>query len=419
MAELDKKIQKALTDLVQAVLEAQEKKNLERVDMLITNAIKQLKMSRFKPDQATCISLIYLSRLKPKIFSQSSAIKEVLKGLLRRDNGPSNIKGKNDIFLPILSANILLASCDSLEVRTLVLSKIEQWLSSNQKPTDQIQHLLAVLCIKCLNDKQTIATLVDMRHNWLQYLEDNYDLYGSVPEDLCSSIRRLLPFESSSEYLIVYLKFLIKHDSDIISLGKELSKFVNERPMSLDCMLKEQEHGGLLVKMIMKVFIKLIAHLKKSHLGNATGEQNRSVEETKTTTTTTKSATMSANCHRLTEGNYRSNFAARADERTSERDELVGGRALIYRALRSYRRALCAPTQSAPIIIIITAESAKTYLAADYNCNSEPRLRLPAGSAPTGPQLNSTQLGLARLDERRRLPRRALSGADVFVLLLD
>lgn len=264
MAELDKKIQKSQPDLVQAVLDAQEKGNLERIDMLITNAIKQLKMSRFKPDQTACISLTYLARIKPKIFSQSNAIKEVLKSLLRRDSGPANLKAKNDILVPILAANILLACCDSSEVRSIILSKVEHWLSSNQKPVDLIQHLLATLCIKCQNDQQTVATLIEMRHHWLHYLEDNFEAYGPVQTDLCYSIKQLLQTETSPEYLIMYLKFLIKHDIDIISLGKEISKFINDRPMSLNSMHQEQRFGSQLINIIMKVYIKLINYLVTS-----------------------------------------------------------------------------------------------------------------------------------------------------------
>lgn len=218
MADLDKK--KAKTNLVQAVLEAQEKRNQERVDMIVTNAIKQLKMSRFKPDQATCISLTYLARVSPKVFNQSSAIKEVLKSSLRREIGPANIKG-NDIILPVLSANILLACCDSTEIRLIILNKVEQWLASNQKVADIVQDILSTICMKCQGDEKTIAMLIDMRQHWLQHLE------GSVPPDLCLAIRRLLHTETSCGSLLTYLKFLIEHDSDVDGLRRELAEFKN------------------------------------------------------------------------------------------------------------------------------------------------------------------------------------------------
>lgn len=258
MAELDKKILKAQTDLVQAVLEAQEKRNLERVDMLLTNAFKQLKMSRFKPDQTTCISLTYLARISPKVFVQSSAIKEILKSSLRRETGPANIKGKNDILLPVLSANILLACCDATEIRLIILNKIEQWLASNQKIADTVQHLLSTICMKCQGDQKTIALLVEMRQNWLNNLE------VSVPSDLCVGIRKLLHTESSCTSLINYLRFLIKHDNDLEGLSKELAIFVIERPMSLDSMLSEDDSAVQLVQMILRVFIKLFTILKSS-----------------------------------------------------------------------------------------------------------------------------------------------------------
>lgn len=258
----EKTIQKAQTDLVQAVLDAQEKRNLERVDMLVTNAIKQLKMSRFKPDQTTCIGLTYLARINPKIFTQSTAIKDILKSLLRRDNGPANIKGKNDIVLPVLAANILLACCDANEVRGIIIHKIEQWLSSNQKASDMVQHLMATLCMRCQGDQQTITSLVEMRHHWLQYLGDNCDFYTSVPSDLCSSIRNLLHTETICEPLVIYLEFLIKHDSNMDYLAREVSKFILERPISLKCMLKDGENGIQLIKIIFKTFVKIFTYLK-------------------------------------------------------------------------------------------------------------------------------------------------------------
>lgn len=286
MAELDKKIQKAQTDLVQAVLDAQEKRNLERVDMLVTNAIKQLKMSRFKPDQTTCISLTYLAKVNSKVFAQSSAIKELLKSLLRRDNGPANIKGKNDIVLPVLAANILLACCDSNEVRTIILHKVEQWVASNQKSTDIVQHLMATLCVKCQGDQQTVNSLVDLRHNWLPYLGDNLDSCTSVPSDLCASIRKLLHTETSSEALVIYLGFLMKHDLNVEGLAKEVSKFIVDRPISLNSMIKEKEAGPQLIRIVFRIFIKVFNHLK-----NESSDLNPVPAHTKPTSAEKKSDT--------------------------------------------------------------------------------------------------------------------------------
>lgn len=281
MAELDKKIQKAQTDLVQSVLEAQEKRNIERVEMLVTNAIKQLKMSRFKPDLATCLGLTYLARISPKVFNQSSAIKEVLKSLLRRDNGPANIKSKNDIVLPVLAANILLASCDSVEIRQIILNKIEQWLNGScQKASDLIQQLLAAICMKCHKDQQTIDSLIEMRHHWLQYLEESADSYGSTPVDLCASVRKLLHSEANCESLLVYLKFLIKHDLDIDGLSKEISKFIIERPISLSSMLNEDDYGSELNKMLMRIFNKLLTYLKSSDLEATSENGNKQKPDT-------------------------------------------------------------------------------------------------------------------------------------------
>lgn len=262
MAELDKKIQKTQTDLVQAVLEAQEKKNQERVDMLITNAIKQLKMSRFKPDQSACLSLIYLARTNPKVFSSSNAIKEVLKSLVRRDSGPTNIKGKNDIMLPVLAANILLACSNVSEIRQIVLNKVDQWLSANQKISEIVLHLLATTCMKCHNDQQTIQMLIDLRQHWLQYLDDNFDTYGPVPSSLCVCVRKLLLTESRSDSLLELANFLIKHDSDIVRLAEAVSQLIIERPITLEDMITKSPDGSQLQLVLLRIFDKLFAQLK-------------------------------------------------------------------------------------------------------------------------------------------------------------
>lgn len=265
MTELDKKIQKTQTDLVQSVLEAYDKRNPDRVDMLITNAFKQLKMSRFKPDQTTCISLIYLARICPKLFAQSVNIKELLKSHIRRDNGPTNIKGtKNDIILPVLAANILLACCDSSDVKIIILHRIEQWLLSNQKAAEMILNLLAALCMKSQGDQQTVSTLIDMRHHWLQYLDDNFEIFGRVPMDLCVGIRNLLRNETCCESLLENLQFLIKHDQDIVGLSKEISKFIIERPITVSSMLKHGQFGNQLNFMLLTVYNKLFQQLRDS-----------------------------------------------------------------------------------------------------------------------------------------------------------
>lgn len=262
MAELDKKILKTQTDLVQSVLEAHEKKNSDRVDMLITNAIKQLKMSRFKPDQTTCISLAYLARISPKIFTQSNTIKETLKSLLRRDNGPTNIKGKCDIILPVLAANILLAACDSSDIRSVILNKVDQWLGTSQKSLDIVQNLIATICMKCQSDPQTISTLTDIRQHWLHFMKENYDIYGSVPDDLCASIRRLLHTETDGEKLITYLDFLMKHDKNIDGLSREVGQFINKRPMTLNNFFQQEQIGMQLTKMLLEIFVQLFEYLK-------------------------------------------------------------------------------------------------------------------------------------------------------------
>lgn len=257
---MSEKIQKIQPDLVQSVLEAQEKKNTERVDILITNALKQLKMSRFKPDQATCLSLIYLARISPKTFSHSATLRELLKTHLRRDNGPSNIKApiKNDFIIPVLAANILLACSDCPEVRAIILKRIEQWLNSNQKITENVQHLLALLCIRCQGDEPTVQALIDMRHHWFQCLDVSH---GNVAIDLCDGVRKLLHSDNKCESLIENLSFLLKHDKDTIGLANNVSRLILERPISLKNMLENTKHGSRLEELLLLIFNKLFEEL--------------------------------------------------------------------------------------------------------------------------------------------------------------
>lgn len=92
-------------NLVQNILDAEEGTN---VDSLMCGAIKQLKLYRFKPDTAICLSLLYVAKTKPNIFC-SAAIIEALTSMLKREFCAS-FKVKNNITLPILATNILMAS---------------------------------------------------------------------------------------------------------------------------------------------------------------------------------------------------------------------------------------------------------------------------------------------------------------------
>uniref|UniRef100_A0A6G1SH60 Integrator complex subunit 1 n=1 Tax=Aceria tosichella TaxID=561515 RepID=A0A6G1SH60_9ACAR len=258
MSELDKKLQKNPPDLVQSVLEAIEKRSVERVDMLITNAFRQLKTTRFKPDQTICISLTYLARVCPKAFSQSANLKELLKTHIKRDSGPTNIKGtKNDFIVPVLAANILLACCDSADVRSIILARIEQWIGSNQKLNEQVQHLLAVLCVRCHDDPQTIKTLIEIRSHWYQFLDTNYATYGPVSKDLSRSIRNLLSDAISCESLTENLYFLAKHDADIVGLTTSISKLIIRQPLTVESMFDHTELGEQLKQMLVSLYDKL------------------------------------------------------------------------------------------------------------------------------------------------------------------
>lgn len=265
MSELDKKtlaIKPNQADLVGLVLEAFEKKNQERVDMLVTNAIKQLKMSRFKPDQTICISLTYLARINPKLFNQSSTIKDMLKTLLRRDQGPANIKGKSDTILPVLAANILLATCDGTEVRNIILSKLDQWLTSSTKVADIVMHVLTIICEKCQGDQQTIAYLIEMRRHWITYITNLQLQVGSIPSDLSEGVRNLLDKEDDPSQLILYINFLDKYDGYHEALSQAMARLISRRPMTLLCMFNEPDHGPRLCRGLIALLNKILLQLK-------------------------------------------------------------------------------------------------------------------------------------------------------------
>lgn len=246
MADLEKKISQK--DLIQLILEARERGNTERVDMLVGNAIKQLKISRFKPDQAIILSLTYLAKTKPDLFTNSVAIGEALKSLLRRESG---------LVLPVFAANILLAACDSSETRAIIIEKIQQWLGSSQKMTDTIQHLLATICIKSGGDQNTMTSLMDIRQHWLQYLDENHKSYGIVPPDLCSKIRGLLYAETNCDTLVEYLEFLLRHDPNILTFADEVSEFIVKRPLSIQNMIAR---SSSFAKCLLKIYAKLFEH---------------------------------------------------------------------------------------------------------------------------------------------------------------
>ena len=60
--------------LEEHVLEADEKGNKLRVDALLLGAIRSLKSNRSKPDSMAYLSLMYLSKTRPDLFTTKRAI---------------------------------------------------------------------------------------------------------------------------------------------------------------------------------------------------------------------------------------------------------------------------------------------------------------------------------------------------------
>lgn len=88
----------ALLDEIEA---AELEGNDDRIEGVLCGAVKQLKVTRAKPDSTLYLSLMYLAKIKPNIFATEGVI-EVRAGcpLLSWEGGGGSGMGPGPLFLP-------------------------------------------------------------------------------------------------------------------------------------------------------------------------------------------------------------------------------------------------------------------------------------------------------------------------------
>lgn len=94
-------------DLVPMVLEANDNDEGEKLIGLICGAIKNLRNTKYKPDNVICMGLLYLVKVRPSIFDHQ-CILHGLASLLKKDSSHQSYKNKNTSMLPVLVANLLM-----------------------------------------------------------------------------------------------------------------------------------------------------------------------------------------------------------------------------------------------------------------------------------------------------------------------
>lgn len=92
-------------DLINAVLAAIDKQDSDTVIALICGAIRAVMCPRSKPESMLSLSLLYLGKIRPHLFSNET-ITSALLSILRRDTGHA-FKGRNNPTMHVLAANLL------------------------------------------------------------------------------------------------------------------------------------------------------------------------------------------------------------------------------------------------------------------------------------------------------------------------
>ncbi|XP_007467137.1 PREDICTED: integrator complex subunit 1 [Lipotes vexillifer] len=87
--------------------------NDDRLEGVLCGAVKQLKVTRAKPDSTLYLSLMYLAKIKPNIFATEGVI-EALCSLLRRD-ASVNFKAKGNSLVSVLACSLLMAAYEEDE----------------------------------------------------------------------------------------------------------------------------------------------------------------------------------------------------------------------------------------------------------------------------------------------------------------
>ncbi|XP_008849644.1 integrator complex subunit 1 isoform X3 [Nannospalax galili] len=101
------------TVLLDEIEAAELEGNDDRIEGVLCGAVKQLKVTRAKPDSTLYLSLMYLAKIKPNIFATEGVI-EALCSLLRRD-ASVNFKAKGNSLVSVLACNLLMAAYEEDE----------------------------------------------------------------------------------------------------------------------------------------------------------------------------------------------------------------------------------------------------------------------------------------------------------------
>ncbi|CAB3249536.1 unnamed protein product [Arctia plantaginis] len=94
-------------DLVPNVLQALDTLNSDKLLGLLTGSIRLLKSQRAKPDPILCMSLLYLTKIRPNMFAHET-VTQTLCTLLKREQGAA-FKNKGNPLVFVLACNMLYA----------------------------------------------------------------------------------------------------------------------------------------------------------------------------------------------------------------------------------------------------------------------------------------------------------------------
>ncbi|XP_055874632.1 integrator complex subunit 1 isoform X1 [Biomphalaria glabrata] len=94
------------TELLGAILTAEDEMNDDRAEGLLCGAVKHLRRDRSKPDQVIFLTLMYLSKYRPSLFTTEMVI-EAFCGLLKREMSLT-FKAKGNPLVSVLACNVLM-----------------------------------------------------------------------------------------------------------------------------------------------------------------------------------------------------------------------------------------------------------------------------------------------------------------------
>ncbi|XP_045502451.1 integrator complex subunit 1 [Colias croceus] len=94
-------------DLVPNVLQALDTHNSDKLLGLLTGSIRLLKSQRSKPDLILCMSMLYLTKIRPNMFAHET-VTQTLCTLLKREQGAA-FKSKGNPLVFVLACNMLYA----------------------------------------------------------------------------------------------------------------------------------------------------------------------------------------------------------------------------------------------------------------------------------------------------------------------